>query len=99
MPGKLFQRRTCPVSFLQSSETDRVQAREAYEKALELEPDDRQLQEMRHKADVQERKQAEERKHKFKSMPSATAKRQKNTSNKASTGGSGPMSFDDGEDE
>ena len=71
-----------------------MQAREAYEKALELEPEDRQLQEMRHKADVQERRQAEERKHKFKSKASLAAKRQKGSAAESK----GPMSFNDDED-
>ena len=74
-----------------------MQAREAYEKALELEPDDRQLQEMRHKADVQERRQAEERKHKFKTKPAAAAKRRKGAADKTLTGASGPMSFHEDE--
>ena len=76
-----------------------MQAREAYEKALELEPDDRQLQEMRHKADVQEHRQAEERKHKFKSKSSASAKQQKGPSARPAAASTGPMSFAEDEDE
>lgn len=76
-----------------------LQAREAYEKALELEPDDRQLQEMRHKADVQERRQAEERKHKFKSKAPQAAKRQKGLSAKAGLGLAGPVSFNEEEED
>lgn len=42
------------------------QACEAYERALELEPDDQVLQEARHKADVASRKAEAERRHRFK---------------------------------
>jgi len=42
------------------------QAREAYEKGLELEPDDRAMQEARHKAHINERKAIEAHQHKFK---------------------------------
>ena len=42
------------------------QAREAYEKGLELEPDDRSMQEARHKAHINERKAIEAHQHKFK---------------------------------
>ncbi len=42
------------------------QAREAYEKALKLEPDDKGLQEARHKAHVAEHKAMEIHRHKFK---------------------------------
>ena len=44
----------------------RMQAREAYEKALELEPDDKGLQEARHRAHVAEHKAMEVHRHKFK---------------------------------
>ena len=43
-----------------------LQARDAYERALALEPDDRALQEARHKADVAARKAVQERRHRFK---------------------------------
>ena len=42
------------------------QAREAYETGLELEPDDRSMQEARHKAHINERKAIEAHQHKFK---------------------------------
>ncbi|KAK9828338.1 hypothetical protein WJX74_009774 [Apatococcus lobatus] len=78
---------------------DFSEAREAYEKALELEPDDQQLQDMRHKADVQERRQAEERRHKFKSKAPNTAKRRKGPHVKPGSGSAGPVSFDDEEED
>lgn len=43
-----------------------LQAREAYEKGLELEPDDHAMQEARHKANVNERKAMETHQHRFK---------------------------------
>ena len=43
-----------------------LQARDAYERALALEPDDQALQEARHKADVAARKAVQERRHRFK---------------------------------
>lgn len=43
-----------------------AQAREAYEKGLELEPDDRAMQEARHKANVNERKAMDMHQHRFK---------------------------------
>ena len=43
-----------------------LQARETYEKALEIEPDDKGLQEARHRAHVAEHKAMEVHKHKFK---------------------------------
>jgi hypothetical protein len=42
------------------------QAREAYERGLEIEPDDRGLQEAAHAAHIAERKAVEARAHKFK---------------------------------
>ena len=44
----------------------RWQAREAYEKGLELEPDERTLQQAAHAAHIAESKAAEARSHKFK---------------------------------
>ena len=43
-----------------------VQSREAYEKALELEPNDKGLQEARHRAHVAEHKAMDVHRHKFK---------------------------------
>ena len=43
-----------------------VQAKEAYQKALDLEPDDIHLRASYDKADIQERKVVEARRHKFK---------------------------------
>ena len=43
-----------------------MQAREAYEKALEVEPDDKGLQDARHRAHVAEHKAMEVHRHKFK---------------------------------
>ena len=43
------------------------QAKDAYQKALDLEPDDAQLRLCYDKADIQERKAAEAKRHKFKS--------------------------------
>ena len=48
-------------------DTPAQQAKEAYQKALDLEPDDAQLRLCYDKADIQERKAAESRRHKFKS--------------------------------
>ena len=53
-----------------------VQAREAYEKALELEPDDKSLQEARHRAHVAEHKAMEVHRHKFKRREPDSAQRQ-----------------------
>ena len=47
------------------------QAREAYERALALEPEDRSLQDLHHRADVAERKAAEECRHRFRGRGSA----------------------------
>ena len=58
-----------------------LQAREAYEKGLELEPDDRTMQEARHRAHINERKAIEAHQHKFKrregpgGLPHAGSKR------------------------
>lgn len=54
-----------------------MQAREAYEKALELEPDDKGLQEARHRAHVAERKAMEIHRHKFKRRQPDSAQRHK----------------------
>ena len=43
-----------------------MQSREAYEKALELEPNDKGLQEARHRAHVAEHKAMDVHRHKFK---------------------------------
>jgi len=60
-----------------------VQAREAYEKALKLEPDDKGLQEARHKAHVAEHKAMEIHRHKFKRRePDSTHRHQPGTAKK-----------------
>ncbi len=54
-----------------------LQAREAYEQALEIEPDDRGLQEARHRAHVAEHKSMEVHRHKFKRRHLDSDQRQK----------------------
>ncbi len=54
-----------------------MQAREAYEKALELEPDDKSLQEARHRAHVAEHKAMEVHRHKFKRREPESARMHK----------------------
>lgn len=54
-----------------------MQAREAYEKALELEPDDKSLQEARHRAHVAEHKAMEVHRHKFKRREPDSGQRQR----------------------
>ncbi len=54
-----------------------LQAKESYQRASELEPDDAHLLEALQKADIMERKEAEQHKHKFKRkeiMPSGKEK-------------------------
>lgn len=58
-----------PVRHTSSARLDHVlllQAKESYQTAVDLEPDDAHLLEGLQKADVAERKQAEQNKHKFK---------------------------------
>jgi hypothetical protein len=85
-----------------------LQAREAYERGLELEPDDRAMQEARHKANVNERKAIQAHQHKFKRREPADAaqkNRQEQQGKKpkvqAAAGGrnQGMLSFADEDDE
>lgn len=46
-----------------------AQAKEAYNKALDLEPDDAQLQDLAHRAEIAERKAVDQRKHRFRPAP------------------------------
>ena len=75
-----------------------LQAKDSYQKAVDLEPDDAHLLDALHKADIAERKQAEQKKHKFKrkdlsmqQIDQADSKKQKAAPK------SGLLSFDDEE--
>lgn len=46
-----------------------TEAKEAYNKALDLEPDDAQLQDLAHRAEIAERKAVDQRKHRFRPAP------------------------------
>ena len=64
------------------------QAKEAYQRASALEPDDSHLLEALQKADAMERKEAEQRKHKFKrktALPSSKDSTAPGKKHKAST--------------
>ena len=74
----------------------RPQAKEAYRKALDLEPEDAQLQNLLHQSDIAERKAMDQRKHKFRSNAAPpAAKRARNSSSgdgrsRGSSGGGRP---------
>ncbi|KAK9830514.1 hypothetical protein WJX72_012158 [[Myrmecia] bisecta] len=83
---------------------DFSEAREAYDKALDIEPDDQALQQAQHRADTAERRAAAERKHKFKqkhgdepAKPAATKKAKVVSIAAAGVKNKGLLSFQDDE--
>ena len=86
------------------------QAKDAYERAIRLEPSDQALQDAHHCAEIAEQKQAAARKHKFQAKPSGSSrppeKRHKAARSAAHQAGpraknmkGGALSFTDADDE
>lgn len=75
-----------------------LQAKDSYQKAVDLEPDDAHLLDALHKADIAERKQAEQKKHKFKRKDMSMQQTDQADSKKQKAAPkSGLLSFDDEE--
>lgn len=72
---------------------DYSEAKEAYQRASELEPDDTHLLEALQKADIMERKEAEQHKHKFKRKDILPSSKDKPSSKKQKA--QPKLSFDD----
>lgn len=75
-----------------------LQAKDSYQRAADLEPDDAHLLDALQKADVAERKEAEQKKHKFKRKDTSLLQADKPSGKKQkSTNKSSLLSFDDEE--
>lgn len=75
-----------------------LQAKESYQRAVDLEPDDAHLLEALQRADVAERKEAEQKKHKFKRKDASVLQADKSTVKKQKQAPqSGLLSFDEDE--
>ena len=75
-----------------------LQAKDSYQKAVDLEPDDAHLLDALHKADIAERKEAEQKRHKFKRKDVSLQQADKtNTKKQKAAPKCSLLSFDDEE--